>query len=388
MRVAINAVFWGEETTGSGQYVRSLLRALGEIDGETEYLLVVPRGLTRSQAFRDEDRPNRAEFLLCGTPFDGVSANLAKLWFEQISFPAACQRARANLAFVPYFAPPFFSPVPVVVTIHDLIPLILPDYRGSVGVRAYMWLVSSAARRAGVVLTDSMASRSDIVRLLKIPSDRTRIVYLAADRAYRRVEEGSELTRVRASHGLPSRYLLYFGGFDVRKNMQGLLAAYARAREIPGFPGDVWLVVAGRLPCEDTSFTPDPRVFAKALGVDGRVLFTGWVDERDKPTLYSGAIAFLFPSLYEGFGLPPLEALSCGVPVITSDVSALPEVVGDAGLTVSPSDVNALSRAIFCIVTDEGLRHRLGRAALGQAEGFGWDRAARETLRSFREATE
>ena len=385
MRVAINAVFWGEETTGSGQYIRNLLQALAEIDGATEYVLVMPRGLKHGRAFQESVSSGRVEILWRRTPFDGLSDNLTKLWFEQITFPSACRRVGADLAFVPYFAPPFFSPVPVVVTIHDLIPLILPAYRGSILVQAYMRLVSSAARRMDLVLTDSVASERDIVRLLNIPSSRTRVIPLAAESAYRKVEEVDELARVRALHDLPSRYLLYLGGFDVRKNVEQVLAAYARARRSPGFPDDVWLVVGGKLPSDHTPFTPDPRLVSATLGITDRVLFTGWIEERDKPAIYSGAIAFLFPSCYEGFGLPPLEALSCGVPVITSDVSALPEVIGDAGLTVSPGDVDALAAAVFSVVVDEHLRERLRWSALVQSERFSWDRTARETLSSFEE---
>ncbi len=386
MRIVVNAVFREEETTGSGQYVRNLLAALAEIDGETEYLLVAPRGLKHGQASRERAESGHAEVLWCETPFDGVSDNLVKLWFEQISFPRACRRVGASLAFVPYFAPPFFCPVPVVVTIHDLIPLILPAYRGSPGVRAYMRLVSRAAGRADVIITDSVASRRDIVRLLNIPFDRIRVVYLAADGAYQRVGEGTEPARVRALYRLPSRYLLYFGGFDVRKNVDQVLTAYARARQSSGFPDDVWLVVAGQLPSEDTPFTPDPRRISTGLGLNDRVLFTGWVEERDKPAIYGGATAFLFPSSYEGFGLPPLEALSCGVPVITSNVSALPEVVGDAGMKITPGDVQGLADAVLSVVMDEDLRERLGRSAVARGKEFSWNRAARETLRSFREA--
>jgi len=385
VRVAINALFWGEETTGSGHYIRNLLQALAEIDGENEYVLVMPRGLKHGRSFQGSVIPGRVKMLWRRTPFDGLSNNLTKLWFEQITFPNACRRARADLAFVPYFAPPFFSPVPVVVTIHDLIPLILPAYRGSIWVQRYMCLVSSAARRMDLVLTDSVASVRDIVRLLNIPSNRTRVIPLAAERAYRKVEEVDELARVRALYDLPSRYLLYLGGFDVRKNVKQVLTAYARARSVSGFPDDVWLVVAGKLPSEHIPFTPDPRVISATLGITDRVLLTGWIEERDKPVIYSEAIAFLFPSYYEGFGLPPLEALSCGVPVITSDVSALPEVIGDAGLTVSPDDVDALMAAIFSVVVDEHLRERLKRSALVQAERFSWDWTARQTLRCFEE---
>jgi len=384
VRVAVNGLFWGRETTGSGQYIHNLLRALLNATDEVEYLLVVPRSASVGASLVGLSEQG-LQVLESRTPLDGLNDDLAKVWFEQVSFPAVCRRWGAHLAFVPYFAPPLFCPVPVVVTIHDLIPLILPAYRGSAGVRAYMRLVSRAARRADVILTDSAASQRDVERLLDVPSGRIRVVYLAASRAYRRRGE-SEQVRVRSLYRLPSRYLLYFGGFDVRKNVEQVVETYARARRLPGFPDDVWLVVAGRLPPRSTSFNPDPRPVAAALGVAERVRFTGWVEESDKPALYSGATAFVFPSRYEGFGLPVLEAMSCGVPVIVSDAGSLPEVVGNAGLIVPAGEVSALAQAVADVVRDEDLRARLGRRAAVRAREFSWERAAAETLESFRDA--
>jgi len=387
MRVAVNGFFCGREGTGSGQYIGSLLGALLEWDDITEYVVVLCQRPASSARFGCSSSSRPFDTVRCRTPFDGLNDNLAKLWFEQIGFPRACRKAGASLAFVPYFAPPFFCPVPVVVTIHDLIPLILPQYRGSAGVRMYMRLVAASARRADVILADSESSHGDIVRRLGIPTDRIRVVHLAVDDAYHRIEDEERLARVRERYGLPARYLLYFGGFDVRKGVREVVTAYARVAELTGFPEDVGLVIAGRLPTADTSFTPDPRVVADALAVGKGIVFTGWVDERDKPALYSGAMAFLFPSEYEGFGLPPLEALSCGVPVITSNVSSLPEVVGAAAVLVSPSDVDGLATAILNLVQDETLRERMGRASLAQAEEFTWSRVARETHASFTAAT-
>ena len=307
---------------------------------------------------------------------------LAKLWFEQVSFPLACRRF--DLAHVPYFGSPLFPTTPTVVTIHDLIPLILPAYRGSLLVRAYTRLVAAAARRADAVIADSQASKRDIVRLLGMPSHRVHVVYLAASEHFRPVKDAALLEAVRRKYGLPDRYILYLGGFDCRKNVATLIQAFAHLPICR--PADLKLVIAGRLPERDTPFFPNPRRLAEELGLEERVVFTGWVAEEDKPALYSGAMAFVFPSLYEGFGLPVLEAMACGALVLASDRASLPEVVGEGGLLVDPTDVDGLAAAMERLLTDEGLRAELRERALAQAAKFSWEKTARETLAVYRKA--
>jgi len=175
--------------------------------------------------------------------------------------------------------------------------------------------------------------------------------------------------------------MLYLGGFDVRKNVSGILHAFA-SLDTPS----VKLVVAGRLPRQDNDFFPSPRRIAVELDILDWVRFTGWVDEEDKPALYSGAIAFLFPSHYEGFGLPPLEAMSCGTPVIASNRSSLPEVVGQGGLCVDPDDTSALTRAMGELIRDNQLCNELGQAALSQARRFSWTQTAQATMAAYRYA--
>jgi len=376
MRIAINAAFWGQEHTGSGQYLHRLVAYLRKLAPHDEFLLLSPIWVKSSLPLR------------VTTPFDGLSINLAKVWFEQLAFPRACRRGGVDLAHVPYFASPLYSTVPTLVTIHDLIPLLLPPYRGSILVRLYTRLVAQAAHRAALILTDSNASRQDIVRHLRVPPERVRVIYLAADAAYRPIPQGAQLEAVRQKYGLPTSYFLYLGGFDQRKNMSTLLQAFARvitSCKLQVTSSEPWLVMAGRLPEEDCSFTPDPRRIARELGVVRQVLFTGWVSEEDKPALYSGACAFLFPSQYEGFGLPPLEAMACGAPVIASDRGALPEVIGEGGILIPPDDVSGWAEAMALLWEDEPLRRELGERARHQAARFSWARTAQETLRAYQE---
>jgi len=371
VRIAINAWFFDQPGTGSGQYLQGLLRAMPTATHEHQFLLISPSEASelQIQGLHAEWWPLRSRFWL---------SNLGKVLFEQVAYPWACRRWGADVAHVPYWGSPLWPTVPTVVTIHDLIPMLLPAYSGGRLGRLYVRLVTLSARRAAHVLTDSRASRRDIVARLRIPANRVEAIHLAAGDHFQSVTDPQALDRARTKYGLPPRYLLYLGGFDQRKNVQSILHAYARLDL-----ADVHLVIAGRLPARDTAFTPHPRRIANDLGISERVRLTGWVDEEDKPALYSGAIALVFPSHYEGFGLPPLEAMSCGTPAIASDRSSLPEVVGEGGICVDPDDRDALSRAMRRLATDTALHDSLRAAALSQAARFSWHNTAQATLAAY-----
>jgi len=371
MQVGINGLFWGRPATGSGQYVRELVAAMRYME-DVRLTLVV-------------DNPPRTpppvdiEIRRAGP---GATGKLGKLWFEQVAFPTACRRVGAEVAHVPYFAAPLTGFSPVVVTIHDLIPLLLPEYRGGWHVRAYMALVARAAKRADLIIADSDASAQDVEQVLGISGDRVRVVHLAAGTMYRpRCAE--ETLEARSRLGLPEQYLLYVGGFDRRKSVPELLKAYRQA--LPRLRG-VPLVIGGQLPRIGTAFAPDPRRVAREFGIADKVQLLGHVSASDMPALYAGALALVYPSRYEGFGLPPLEALSCGTPVVATRASSLPEVVGEGGILVPPGDEEALSDAMCSLVEDEALRARLSKRGLEQAARFSWERTARETVAVYREA--
>ncbi len=366
MRVGINGLFW-ESETGSGQYTHCLVRELRAL--EIEYTLFLP-----GEAKSHTETP--LHHLI--TPFS-KNENLAKVWFEQISFPRACQGM--DVAHVPYFAPPLYSSTPTAVTIHDLIPLILPAYKGSILVRLYSRLVSIAARRAQAIITDSHSSKRDIINLLKTPRESIHVIPLAAEERFKPEVDSAELDKVRQKYSLPQEFILYLGGFDQRKNLNTLFKGFRVIKETLG--DKCPLVIAGRLPSKDTPFLPHPRRLAEEAGVSDGVYFMGWVPEEEKPALYGLATLFLYPSLYEGFGLPPLEAMACGTPVIASNVASLPEVVGAGGVLVDPQDPTAWAEAMVVLLTDPQKREDLSAKAVEEAHKFSWRKTARETLEVY-----
>lgn len=386
MRIALNAHFWGRGTTGSGQYMHALVdefRAIAagynELDSERLHLILLADAPATRRA-REHPPPRDVTWQAVTTPFDAISPNLAKVWFEQVAALRAARRADADVYHVPYFAPPLHASVPVVATVHDLIPMRLPAYRGATLVQLYTALVARAARTTDRILADSDASRRDVLDLLGVPAERVQTVYLAASEAHR-PQSADAVAQVRAQFDLPDYFALYLGGFDVRKRVPLLIRALARTR------GDWPLVVAGRLPERDTPFKPDPRHVARNAGVTDRVRFIGYVSDAAKPALYTAATLFVFPSIYEGFGLPPLEALSCGTPAVTTDASSLPEIVGDASRLVPPDDEHALAQALNELMKDRDARQMLAERALEQAERFSWRRTAEATLTAYRDVS-
>jgi glycosyltransferase involved in cell wall biosynthesis len=369
MRVGINAFFLSQPATGSGQYTHHLLKALARAEPGNKYIPLTPHAQFQA-------------VLTCNLqPAIWIAQNLAKVWFEQVSFPQACRHRNVDVAHAPYFASPLWPTEPTVVTIHDLIPMLLPAYRGSALVRLYTRLVATAAKRAHAIIADSECSKRDIVRLLGIPPQRVHVIYLAAEERFQPVEDEVRLGSVRRRYGLPERYVLYLGGLDQRKNVLILIRAFARVRGVLG--KSHCLVIAGRLPERESALFPDPRRVVAKLDLKEAVRFVGWVAEEDKPALYSGAACFVYPSLYEGFGLPPLEAMACGASVIASNASSLPEVVGDAGLLVAPQDVEDLAEAMIAVLSDGDLRASLRQRGIARAKRFSWEKTAKETLEVY-----
>ena len=340
MRIVVSGWFWGQPGTGSGQYVNRLLPQLMSLTAETED---ASSRYAPAQGVDGEVAP-KFTLLLPGAmsadaqQFPGATViappppmprQMAKLFWEQVTVPIWARRLQADLLLIPYWAAPLWQPVPTVVTVHDLIPLLLPAYRGGWPGALYTWLVGQSARRSAAVLTVSEAGKRDIIAHLKLSADRVFAVHhgpndtglrkshtascvdLASDR-------GTDARHaLRENYALPQRYFLYLGGFDERKNVLGIVRAYRRYLDEGGDP-EVHLVLAGPLPSVDAEIFPDPQRLVRQLELTDCVRFIGWVDEADKAQLYAGATAFLFPSTYEGFGMMLLEAMAAGAPVITS----------------------------------------------------------------------
>ena len=277
---------------------------------------------------------------------------------------------------------PYAPGVPSVVTCYDLIPLIYPQYFTATQrliFRTAHWL---ALRTARVTLAISEATKNDLVRFFHIDPLRVVVTPLAAD-AHFQPPSHADVDRVRQQHALPDRYVLYFGSNKPHKNLPRLVQAFAQAGIRDQGTG-IGLVIAGHW---DERY-PEAKQSVEQLNLKDRVRFIGPVKDVDLPELYGGAELLVFPSEYEGFGLPVLEAMACGAPVVCSNRSSLPEVAGDAALMCDPHDVESLARTIEQAVIDRNLRSTLAQRSLARAAQFSWEQTAQHTLRVYRSLLE
>jgi glycosyltransferase involved in cell wall biosynthesis len=317
---------------------------------------------------------------LAGADAELRSIPFPRLW-THLRLSAEMAARPPDVLFVPAHVLPLLHPRRSVVTVHDLGYLSYPEAHAA-GDRRYLnWSTRWNARRARLVIADSAATRADLIRAYGIEGRKIRVIYLGRDETLAPVRDVRALSEVRARYGIAAHYVLYVGTLQPRKNLARVIEAFARMAGDPAFAG-VQLVLAGKKGwLYDDLFAQVER-----RGLTGRVVFPGYIADADLPALLSGATAFLYPSLYEGFGIPVLEAGACGVPVITSNTSSLPEVAGDAALLVDPHDVDAIAAAMHRLVTDEALRAELARRGLANVQRFSWEKCARETLAVLLEA--
>ncbi len=382
MRIGVNALFLQRPATGMGQHLYHLLKGLAEHDDENRYVLLSPR-FRRSSVGRFPPLSDRFQNIEVVSALRRFGERFESLWWEQVGIVRTCLRERVELLHCPYFSAPLILPAKTVVTVHDLIPIAMPEYRVRARSRAYTSLVSFTVRRVDAIITVSEYSKRDIVRFLGIPEERIHVIGNAVDPSYRPITDTRLLSKVRERYGIGERYILYFGGFDVRKNVDRILQAYA---SLPESTRKAYqLVIAGRLHMLGSPLYPDPRPRVRELGLDDQVVVTGQIREQDKAPLYSGATVYLFPSLYEGFGIPVLEAMACGAAVITSKITALPEVAGDAARLVDPYKVEDIATAIAELLEDASLRDELRERALARAREFSWSRVAQQTLEVYKQ---
>jgi len=269
-----------------------------------------------------------------------------------------------------------FRRLPTVLTVHDLIFDHLPQAHKWLNRRYLKLAMPLFTRRATHIIAVSEATRRDLIRLYGLPADKITVIYEAADPRFS-PRNALERQTVRATYGLPARYILYVGTIEPRKNLLRLLRAWEPlygAGEAPP------LVIVGKRGWLSGDFF---AAVERSPARDG-VIITGYLLDDDLPAVFSAATLFVFPSLYEGFGLPPLEAMACGTPVLCSNRSSLPEVVGEAALTVDPANVEAIRHAMRRLLRDAALREALRRKGLEQAARFSWQQAAEETLRLYR----
>ena len=366
LHVGLNAqlLSLGRNYRGAGinWYIYNLLRHLPQIMGRYRYT-----------AFLSERRfLPQPSLSLCRSLLPTVRAPVRIFW-EQVIQPIVLRREGVDLLHAMAFVAPLTLPCPAVVTVYDLSFLRFPQSARPLN-RLYLSLFTRwSVQKARRVIAISESTRQDVIELLGKPPEEVEVVYCGVDERFC-PQDAAAVEAFRHEKGLPERFILFLGTLEPRKNIISLLKAYARLAASGGsIPA---LVIAGA----KGWFYREIFAAVEKLDLEERVIFAGYVPEKEKMLWYSAAEVFVYPSLFEGFGLPPLEAMACGTPVIVSDTSSLPEVVGDAGLQVPSTDVEALAEAMATILHSSAVRAEWQKRGLDRAASFSWRESARQTL--------
>jgi glycosyltransferase involved in cell wall biosynthesis len=372
MHIAIDAVWLGDrQGAGLATYTTNLLESLAKVDSRNRYTVYSMRLETgelgiENDNFTIKEVPDLLNFL----PF----------WYSwtfwyYTGFSAQLSLDKPDLFLSTHPALPLYRPYPRVVIIYDLTPVVLKgahraDFRFKFGKE-----VSHAARRANKIIAISQSTKKDLINLLGAKPEKISVVYPGYDDdVFKLSLDSHRIQTALRKYGIVSSYIIYVGILEPKKNILRLVEAFASLKR----EGKIVhkLVIAGKRAWGDETVFQAVR----RNGLEGEVIFTGYVPQEELPLLMSGADVFVFPSLHEGFGIPPLEAMACGAPVITSNASSLPEVVGDAGILVDPYNVDEIAEAIYKVVSDVKLREQMRRKGLERAKLFSWKKAAQQTL--------
>lgn len=370
MHITIDYTPAVRQAAGIGRYTRELVAALAKLDLHNEYTL-----FCAGENLSSGDWPENFQVRASNVPARWLTAGWHRLGLPLAAetFAGAC-----DLFHSPDFTLPPLKTARGVVTVHDLSFLRFPQHADP-GLRAFLTkTVPRSVARASRVLADSESTKADLVELLGVEPEKISVVPAGVDARFRPVRDTLKLAQVRQRYRLPEWFILFVGTLEPRKNLARLITAYAQMRRHTGLPHE--LVIAGK----PGWLYQDIYEQVTKEGLSENVHFIGFVADDDLPALYTLADLLAFPSLYEGFGLPPLEAMACGTPVVASNRSSLPEAIGSAGLLVDPEDINALADALARVLGDASLRVRLADLGRAQAARFTWQSSAERLLEAYR----
>ena len=384
MKIAIDVFPIMQPKTGVGHYTYHLISNFAKLAPENEYYLCDALGGIGfyNMVHLKADLSKSNSFLRISTvPFPFVTLCRLFLLLSNKLKGSATTLEQADIFFGTNYRGRFSDSFQTVLTIHDMAHAYFPETIEENSLKYLTSELPEAAARARIIIAVSETTRQDIIKVLGIAPERVKVVYNGVDEVFRPLPDSDALATVRERYELPAKFILSVGTVQPRKNIEALISAFALLRA--DFP-DHYLVLAGGTGWKSEGL----KAFINGKGLEGKVHLTGYVDQDDLPALYNLAEVFAFPSLYEGFGLPVLEAMACGIPVVTSNTSCLPEIAGDAAILVDPGKVEEIAQGIGQLLSSAELRNQCREKGLERVKLFTWEQCARGTLAVLREALE
>lgn len=371
MRIGIEGRTLQQERYGVARYLLNLLREWIKIDSGDQFVVY----LSKPIELLEFSAPN-LEYKVIPLP-----RFLPSVAWRHFLLPLSMWKDKVDLHFSPSYFLPLFQVCPCVVVVHDITFRVHPEWFIMDRRFRYDKIFWGKVRKADRIITVSEHSKSDIVNYLDVDPEKVIVIYEAADERFCPVEDRESLKGVRVKYGLEENFIFTIGSIHTRRNLERLIEALCMVK---GKLGKVPVLLIVGIPAP---FSPpvDIQEIARSCGLEKRVVHIPYVPEEDLLLLYNACDFFVYPSLYEGFGLPVIEAMACGKPVACSRATSLPEVAGEAALYFDPLDTESMAEAIEKLLLDDKLRGELGRAGLRRASSFSWRRAAKETLEVFRE---
>jgi len=365
LKIGIDGRALTDVKTGIGQYAKSLLKSLTECAPEDEFII-----------FSNKDIDFPESYNCHNVVFGRIKSNL---WLQTV-FPYLLDKYKVDILHSPMFLIPIVTKVPSIITVHDMVHEV---YRKTTNWKNYIplkVLLANSMEKVKYIIADSENTKMDIIRYSDINPNKIRVVYLGCDQRFKIIKDISLIDRIKIKYHLPEHYILTVSTLEPRKNMVGLFHAFNKyLQEHPDSRHKLVVVGAKGWNYKHIFFT------INEMQLHEKVIFTDYVLDDDLPVIYNGADVFIFPSFYEGFGLPPLEAMSCGIPIICSNAASLPEVVGQAGILFEPHDSEKLCSLIAEVLLNETLRKTMVFQGLKQAQNFSWTKAASETISIYKE---
>lgn len=369
-RIGIDVTPLPKKPVGAGQYIINLVNGILQSDSEFDYYIIAHED---DFPFFQLPEKFKEKFIFVSDHGRGI-----RILWEQFILPFVLLKNKIDLLHCLHYSRPIFSPCPVIVTIHDMTFFLIPEMHLWIKKIYFRFFIQYSAKNCPYVIAISESTKKDMVNILKIPSEKIVVTILGKSEDFKQIYDHEKFEQIKNKYKLPDQFILFVGLIEPRKNVGLLIQSYLDV--VMNLDNNTDLVVAGRWGWESQKITE----LVESSDFSNRIHFPGYIDQNDLPILFNMAKIFIYPSNYEGFGLPVLEAMACGTPVITTNVSSMPEFVGDSGFLIEPENRNALSNAILTLINNETLQSSLSTKALAQSKKFTWNNTVKQTISLYK----